>query len=249
MNIYLPDISSKAYQQFADLVNDKVRVAMSWLEEHHIEYVWNNWINGHLYRLYIPAKDILLDFETYPVRNPYYEYCRINYDTNIITALEQLFPQTIVDTNDMSVYKQPRRIVNRFLKEQDISPVYDQNVLRFSWVKDDVIYQSIVVKDNTIIRNVVKHNCAVPYGTYVMLRYLNELWGMENIRFTESLDNSFKMQTWQILNLPIVTQTNKRKIWWSPQETKWRIHGEEKSEYVPFYFTENVTYLYPPHNA
>ena len=161
MNISKPDTSSGTYLKFIDLVNDKVKTAMSWLEDHKIEYVWNSWIDGHLYRLYIPAKDVLFDFECYPVRNLFYEYIRVNYNTDITKVLESLFPETVINTQDLWVFKQPQLIVNKFLRKNEVSPVYDKNVLRFSWVKDTEMYQCIIglllMRSEEIVRYLMEH--------------------------------------------------------------------------------------------
>ena len=63
VNIIRPDKTSRVYQDFIECVNAKVQIAMSWLSKKNIEYTWNERIEGHLYRIYIPEKDLLMDFE------------------------------------------------------------------------------------------------------------------------------------------------------------------------------------------
>lgn len=216
-----------------------------WLGYKHIDYVWNNRIDNHLYRLYIPKKDLLLDFEYYPVNNIEYNYIRVNYDTDIIQLLERIFPSTVIDTNELDVWKLNQKATNNFLRKNKASPVYDSAVLRLALVKDNTIYQCIVMKDNRVIRNVTRQNCSVPYGTYILLRYLNEMFGMTEILLTESLENSYTNTLYQILNLPVVMKTKKRKIWWNPDGCKWKIKKGLTSQFVPFYYCETVIYRYP----
>lgn len=245
MNISQPNPDSEVYKQFLILINQKVSQAVMWLGYKHIDYVWNNRINNHLYRLYIPKKDLLLDFEYYPMNNVEYNYIRVNFDTDVIQLLEHLFPTTVIDTNELDVWKLHQKATNHFLRENRASPVYDSNVLRLALVKNNVIYQCIVVKGNRIIRNVTKRDCSVPYGTYILLRYLNEMFGVSEVLITESTENSYMNTLYQILNLPIVVQTNKKKIWWNPDGCKWKIKKEQTSQFVPFYYCETVVYRYP----
>lgn len=242
MNLSIPDKTAEIYTRYGELVNSKINLAMGWLEERKIEYVWNDWIDGHLYRLYIPVKDLILDFEFYPVNNINYNYIRINYNTDIIKTLEKLFPEQIVDTQELNLWKLNQKTTNRFLKDNGASPIYDKNVLRVALVKNTEICQCMVIKDNQIKANVTKRNCSVPYGTYILLRYLNEMFGIPEIYIKSNLDNSYITSMYQLLNLPIISKTAKKKIWWSPKETKW--HPENSDNYMPFYFTEKITYLY-----
>lgn len=245
MNITTPDKNSKSYKQFVELNVDKVKIAMEWLSEHNIEYVLNMWVENHLYRLYIPSKDLLLDFEYYPENKYMYNYIRVNYNTDIIRLLEKIFPETILDTNELVVWKVNQRASNKFLRENNNSPIYDKNVLRIALVKDSIIYQCVIIKDNKIIANATKRNCSIPYGTYILLRYLNEIFGFSEIIIREHCDNSYNNILFQILNSPVIDKTPKRKIWWSPDNTKWRIPKSEAHKYIPFYFTEQITYKYP----
>ena len=244
MNISYPDSKSEVYKQFCELLKYKVSQAEIWLIEHKIDYIWNYWIGIHPYRLYIPAKDLLLDFEYYPVPNNDYNYIRINFDTDIIKVLERLFPETIINTNELTVWKLNQRATNHFLRENDVSPIYDKNVLRIGFVKDQTIYQCMIIKNNKVVANVTKRNCSVPYGTYMLLRYLNEMFGITEIQIKECLDNSYSNTLYQILNLPVISQTNKKKIWWNPDGAKWHIKTEDTDKYVPFYYCEYRVYKY-----
>jgi len=244
MNIDYPNKNSDAYKQFLEMTTKKVSDIMSWLSDRHIDYVWNYWINNHLYRIYIPAKDLLLDFECYPVNNINYNYIRINYDTDVIDLMCQIFPETILDTDELEVWKLNQRIVNRFFRNNGSSPIYDKSVLRLALVKDTEIYQCIVIKDTKVIANVTKKNCSIPYGTYILYRYLNEVFGFSEITMKENLDNSYITMLYQLINAQRISKTAKRKIWWNPNGTKWRITKSEENQYVPFYLTEQVTYKY-----
>ena len=245
MNISKPDINSNAYRKYLGLVNQKVSEIMAWLTLRKIEYINNNWINGHLYRLYIPSKDLLLDFEYYPVNNYEYNYIRINYDTDVTVLMERLFPNVILDTQELDVWKLNQRAANKFLKENEASPVYGNDVLRIALVRDMTIFQCIILKDNKIITNVTKRSCSVPYGTYILLRYLNEMFGIQEIQIRECMDNSYTNTLYQVLNLPVISQTTKKKVWWSPAGAKWHIKTEDTDKYIPFYYCEYRTYKYP----
>lgn len=226
------------------MVRAKVSLAEIWLIEHNIDYIWNYWVGNHLYRIYIPTKDLLLDFEYYPVNNIEYNYIRVNYDTDIYDLLNKIFPQTIIDTSELSAWKLTQRAANRFFRENKASPIYDKQVLRIALVKDLTIYQCIVIKDNKVIANVARQGCAIPYGTYMLFRYLNEMFGIPEIRIRESTDNSYTNTMYQLLNLPIIQQTNKKKIWWNPDGAKWHIKKEQTEQFVPFYFCEHRVYKY-----
>lgn len=244
MNISHPDSNSQIYKQFNLQLNDKINAAMVWLAERNIECAWNIWIDNHLYRLYIPAKDVLLDFECYPVNNYSYNYIRINYDTDIIEVLEQLFPESVLDTTELQVWLLTQRYANKFLRENGASPVYDKGVRRLAWVKDHTIYQCMIIKDNKIIRNVVKRNCRVTLGTYMLFRYLTEMLGYKEIIIKESTRDSYTNTMYQIIGTSVISQTNKKKIWWNPQGTKWHIKTEDTDKYIPFYYCEYKVYKY-----
>jgi hypothetical protein len=244
MNVEYPDKNSIAYKQYLEMIAQKVSDIMSWLSDHQIDYVWNYWIGNHLYRIYIPSKDLLLDFECYPVNNINYNYIRVNHNTDVIKLLERLFPKTIVDTQELTVWKLNQGATNKFLRSNGSSPVYYKNVLRLALVRDTTIYQCIIVKDHKIIVNITQQNCSVPYGTYILLRYLTEMFGEEEIIINDNLDNSYNTMLYQLLNLPVTAKTPKQKIWWSSGETKWRIKPMDKNKYVPLYLTEHITYCY-----
>lgn len=244
MNLLTPDINSEIYKEFTKQVRAKVSQAEMWLIEHNIDYVWNYWIGNHLYRIYIPSKDLLLDFEYYPVNNNEYNYIRINYDDDIIQILNKVFPETVIETQDLQVNEITQRSANHFLREQGASPVYDKSVLRLAFMQDQTIYQCIILKDNKIITNVIKQGYSIPYGTYILLRYLNELFGYSEILITESLNNSYRHTIYQILDVPVVAKSIKKKIWWNPAGTKWHIKREDTDKYIPFYFCEYITYKY-----
>ena len=244
MNIQYPDKSSEIYKTFTEYVNVQVKIISDWLTEKNIEYVWNNQINNHLYRLYIPCKDILLDFEPYPVNNINYNYIRINFNTDVIRLCEKLFPETVIDTSELHIWKLTRKAANHFLRDMGVAPVYSENVLRLAFVKDNIIYQCIILKDNKVITNVTRHNCSIPYGTYIMLRYLNESFGVSEIVIKENKDNSYVNTMYQLINTKIINVTCKKKIWWSPTKTNWHIDRNNINNYMPFYFTETITYLY-----
>ena len=244
MNISRPNPNSPIYQRYNNMLNDKINAAMIWLAERNIECAWNIWIDNHLYRLYIPIKDVLLDFECYPVNNYGYNYIRINYDTDIIDVLEQLFPETILDTKDLTVWKLTQRYANKFFRQNRTSPVYDKNVMHLAWVKDQIIYQCITIKGNEIIRNVVKKNCKVTFGTYMLLRYLTEMLGFKEVIIKESTGDSYVNTMYQLIGTSVISQTTKKKIWWNPQGAKWHIKTEDTDKYIPFYYCEYKTYRY-----
>ena len=244
VNISRPDKSSTIYKEFEFLINAKVNTAMKWLAERNIEYVWYNRIDNHLYRLYIPCKDLLLDFEYYPVLNKNYNYLRITYKDDILRTLMTIFPEHIFDTNEMQVYKLTQKASNRFLKENNKSPIYDKTTLRLALVKNDTIYQSVILRGSDIISNVTKYNYHISYGTLILFRYLNEVFEIPEFYIKTNLDNSYLTTFYQLLNLPIVATTAKRKIWWNLDETKWHIDSKDSPNYVPFYFTESIKYKY-----
>lgn len=246
MNITLPNKTSEVYKQYVGMIQQKIQAAVIWLTERNIEYINNIYVDNHLYRLYIPCKDLLLDFEWFPAINPNYHYVRVDFLTNIEDVLERLFPETIIDTQHLNVWKLNQLPTNKFLRQNNHSPVYDKDVLRLALLGDNqMIYQCIVIKDNKIIANATQQNCSVPYGTLILLRYLNEMFGYDEILVKDNYDDSYKTTMYQLLNLPIVSKTCKKRIWWSANKTKWRISPEERAEYIPFYFTEDVIYKYP----
>lgn len=244
MNITLPDKTSAVYKELLKLIDYKVNLAVTWLAEHNIEYVNNIYVDNHLYRLYIPRKDLLLDFETYPVNSIQYNYIRINYDTDIIRVLERLFTHIVLNTQDLVPKQTNQRETNKFLRENSAAPVYAENALRIAYTQSDVIYQCLILQNNKIIRNVTKQGYSVTMGTYMLLRYLNEGFGISGMQIKENMDNYYAYALYQILNLPIIAKFPKRRIWWSPDGVKWHIKKEQTSQYVPFYLTENVIYKY-----
>lgn len=244
MNLTKLDISSEVYKEFTRMVRTKVSLAEMWLIEHRINYIWNYWAGNHLYRIYITNKDILLDFEYYPVNNSEYSYIRVNYDTDIIQLLEKIFPETVFDTNDLTLNTIDQREANHFLRENKYSPIYDKDVLRLAWAKGTDIYQCIIIKNNKIITNATKQNCSVSFGTFMILRYLTEMFGYSEIFIKERADNSFLHTTYQLIGAKKISQTNKKKIWWSPSGTKWHIKREDTDKYIPFYYCEYHIYRY-----
>ena len=245
VNIIRPDKNSIAYKEFIKSVEYKVKTAMEWLTKRNIEYTWNEQIDGHLYRLVLPNDNLLFDFEYYPVNNMNYNYIRINYNTDIIKLLEGLFPETVLDTKELAVWKITQKACNKFLKENNAHPIYDKSILRLAFVKESTIYQCILVKGNTVVANVTKSKCGIPYGTYMLLRYLNEVFEIPEIVIKSDLDNSYITTKYQILNLKVIKSTSKRKIWINSESAKWHISENDKSKYIPFYLTESITYKYP----
>lgn len=244
MNISKLDIHSETYKQFVGLLNQKVSQMVMWLNDHNIEYIWNYWIGNHLYRLYIPSKDLLLDFEYYPIYNIEYNYIRVNYDTDVILLLENLFPTNVLDTQELEVYKLHQRAANKFLRENGASPVYDKTVLRLGFVKNDVIYQCMILKDNRIIRNVTKQRCTINWGTYILLRYLTELFGYSEITIKSNTENSYINNMLQLIGAKSIEHSNKKKIWWNSNGCKWKINKEQTNQFIPFYFCEDILYEY-----
>jgi hypothetical protein len=244
VNISRPDKSSDVYKEFEFQINNKVNRAMTWLSNRNIEYVWNYRVDSHLYRLYLPCKDLLLDFEYYPVVNPNYNYIRITFKDDIINVLISIFPEHIFDTKEMTVWKLTQKASNRFLKDNNKSPIYDEKALRLALVKDDIIYQSIILKNQNIVSNVTKSNCQVAYGSLILFRYLNEVFEIPEFYIKTNLDNSYINTLYQLLNLPITTKSAKKKIWWSSKQTKWHIAQNKIHNYMPFYFTETIKYCY-----
>jgi len=244
MNISQPNLTSEIYKQFTEMIKDKVSAAEMWLTSHDVEYTWNYWVGNHLYRIYIPSKDLLLDFEYYPVNNYEYNYIRINFDADMNRVLERIFPKTVLDTQDLSIWKLNRKSANRFLKDNGATPIYDKDVLRLAWIKDQTIYQCIIIKDNKIIANVTKQDCSVAYGTYMMLRYLTEMFGFSEVLIRDTTENSYTNTIYQLIGATVISRTNKKKIWWNPNGAKWHIKTEDTDKYVPFYLCEYVTYKY-----
>ena len=244
MNISKPDTNSEVYQRFIQEVRSKVGRAEVWLIEHKIDYIWNYWAGNHLYRLYIPSKDLLLDFEYYPVNNYEYNYIRINFDMDVIKLLNGLFTDNVIDTQELDVWNINQKRSNRFCRENNSAPIYDRSTLRLALVKENTIYQSIVLKDNRIISNVVKSGWSVPYGTYILLRYLNEMLGISEILIKDTASSSYSNIFYQIIGATAISKTDKKKIWWSPSGAKWHIKREDTDKYIPFYYCESVIYKY-----
>ena len=71
-----------------------------------------------------------------------------------------------------------------------------------------------------------------------------EVFGVEDILIKDNYDNSYRTTLYQLLNLPVVSKTCKRRIWWSPDGTKWHIDQKDRDNYMPYYFTESVIYSY-----
>lgn len=244
MRLSYLDKTSEVYKQFIQEVNAKVQLAEMWLIEHNIDYIWNNWINNHLYRLYIPEKDLLLDFEYYPVNQPEYSYIRINYNTDIIHILEQLFTTKVIDTQELVLGMLDQRETNKFLKENGFSPVYGKDVLRLAWVREGVIYQCIIIKNNKIIRDVTKRGSTIKFGTYMILRYLTEVFNYPEILIKDNTSNSFSDTMYRLIGASIAYQGIKKRIWWSPDGCKWAIKKEQADQFIPFYFCEDRVYKY-----
>lgn len=248
VHITRPDKDSTVYKEFEKLVNSKIELAMKWLAERDIEYVWNNWIDRHLYRLYIPSKELIFDFEYYPVFTDMYNYIRINYDTDIIEVLESLYPETIYETKQLQVWIITQKAANKFLKENNHSAVYYKNVLRLAWVdvngEDPNIIQLAIIKNDKIIVNITKRYYKVNYGTFMLLRYLTEQFGYNEVYIKERLDNSYNHNSYQ-LYCKRIKETNKQKVWWNSSQTKWHIDETESSNYMPFYLSEYLEYCYP----
>lgn len=247
VHITRPDKGSSVYKEFEKLVNSKVELAMKWLAERDIEYVWNNWIDRHLYRLYIPSKELIFDFEYYPVFTDMYNYIRINYDTDIIDVLESLYPECIYETKQLQVWIITQKAANKFLKENNYSPIYYKNVLRLAWVdvnrEDPKIIQLAIIKNDKIIVNLTRHHCKVNYGTFMLLRYLTEQFGYKKVYIKERLDNSYNHNSYQ-LYCKRIKETSKQKVWWNSSQTKWHIAENESSNYTPFYLSEYIEYCY-----
>ena len=123
--------------------------------------------------------------------------------------------------------------------------LYNKSVLNIALVKDNIIYQCMVIKQNRVMANVTKRNCSVPYGTYMLLRYLNEMFGFDKILINTNLDNSYMTNLYQLLELPRHKITSKKKIWWNAKKPAWHIDMKKVNEYIPVYFTEHITYKYP----
>ena len=243
VHIVRPDKSSKVYECYENLMQSKIEQATAWLNARGLEYTWNERIDGHLYRLCIPDRDLLFDFECYPVINMNYNYVRINYNTDIIDILEKIFPKFIIDTDELNLhYNVSQKEINKFLRENGHNPVYDKNVLRLAWIKDSKIYQCFVLSGDEIKINITRKSYQVRCGTFMLLRYLNEMLCLPRVIIKDSLDNSYVSDSYQIYGLTVVDKKHKKKIWWSPQEAKW--HVDYPSEYVPLYFTEKITYAY-----
>lgn len=244
VNISRPDKYSPIYQEFIEFIGCKVGQLAKLLSDNDIAFSSNEFINGHLYRIYVPNRDLLFDFEYYPVVNFNYNYIRVNYNEDILLLFQKIFPEILFDTEDMTVCEIPQKDNNRFLKENNHSPIYDKSATILAFTKDDKIYQSMVVADGKLLANVSKLNYQVSYGTIILLRYFKEVYNIPEIRIKSDLDNSFRETSYQLMNLKLIKQTSKKKIWWAPTGSYWHIKKEHTDEYVPFYFTEKRVWVY-----
>lgn len=244
VNISRPDKYSPIYQEFIEYICGRVGQLAKLLSDNNIAFSSNEFIDGHLYRIYVPSRDLLFDFEYYPVVNFSYNYIRVNYNEDISQLFQRLFPETLFDTEDMMVCEIPQKDNNRFLKENNHSPIYNKSAIILAFTKDDKIYQSMVVANGKLLANVSKLNYQVSYGTIILLRYFKEVYNIPEIRIKSDLDNSFRETSYQLMNLKLTNQTAKKKIWWSPTGSCWHIKKEHIDEYVPFYFTEKRIWVY-----
>lgn len=249
VHICRPDKYSPVYHEFTEHISFKVGQFAKLLTDNKIPFCSNEFIDGHLYRIWIPHKDLLFDFEYYPVPNFNYNYIRVNYNDDMELLYKKLFPSVILETEQVEVWKLTQRANNRFLKQNERAPVYG-NALRLGFVYNDEIYQSMtVVYDekndcNNVICNVSKIDYQVNFGTVLLLRYFKDAYSMDNIRIKSNLDNSFRETTYQLMGMKLVDQQCKKKIWWSPAKSEWHVKKEHTDEYVPFYFTEKRIWLY-----
>lgn len=249
-HICRPDKYTPVYHEFIEMISFKVGQFSKLLSDSGIPFSSNEFINGHLYRIYIPSKDLLLDFEYYPVVNFSYNYIRINYNDDMDLVFKRLFPTVVLETEEVDVWKLTQRADNHFLRENGYSPIYDRTALRLGLVWQDKIYQSAtaVYDGNSgctnIIVNASKIDSQVNFGTVILMRYFKNFYEMNNISISSNLDNSFRETTYQLMGMKIVDRQCKKKIWWSPNKSKWHIDKSCIDEYVPFYFTEKRVWLY-----
>ncbi len=249
-HICRPDKYAPVYHEFIEHISFKVGQLAKLLTDNNIPFSSNEFINGHLYRIYIPCKDLLLDFEYYPVVNFNYNYIRINYNDDMSLLYKQLFPSVILETEDVEVWKLTQKADNHFLRENRYSPIYDKTALRLGLVWQDKIYQSATATYDknsgytNITVNASRVDSKVNFGTIILLRYFKEFYGIDNIRIKSNLDNSFRESTYQLMGMRLIDQQCKKKIWWSPIKCDWHIKKEHTDEYVPFYFTEKRVWVY-----
>lgn len=247
-NICRPDKFSPIYHEFTEMISYKVGQLAKLLTDHDIAFSSNEFINGHLYRIYIHNRDLLLDFEYYPVVNFSYNYIRVNYNDDMGILFKKIFPEISYETEEVEVWQIDQKDNNKFLREQGYSPIYDKSATIIALGKDQTIYQSAVVRNindkNKLVANVTRTNYQVNYGTIIILRYFKEVFGLTDIEIKSDLDNSFRETTYQLMNMKLVGQQYKKKIWWSPKECNWHIKKEHTDEYVPFYFTEKRTWIF-----
>jgi len=249
-HICRPDKYSPVYHEFTEHISFKVGQFAKLLTDHNIQFSANEFIDGHLYRIYIPGKDLLFDFEYYPVVNFNYNYIRVNYNDDMELLYKKLFPEVILETDDVDVWKLNQRADNHFLRDNGYSPIYDKSALRLGLVWNNEIYQSMsaiydIDNDCTnIVVNASKVNSQVNFGTIILLRYFKEFYDIDNIHIKSNLDNSFRETTYQLMDMKLVDQQCKKKIWWSPNKCYWHIKKEHTNEYVPFYFTERRMWVY-----
>lgn len=250
VHISRPDKFSPVYQEYLEHINTKVGLLAKLLTDHNIKFSCNEFINGHLYRLYIIDKDILLDFELYPVPNHNYNYVRVNYDQDIDILYKSLFPSVILEPETLEVWELTQRIDNHFLRSIGRSPIYHKDVIRLGIVSGGCILQSMTIKTdsvsghNKVIANAITPGARINLGTMWLLRYFKEVYGMQQIEITSNRDNSIQETMYQLMGMRLSDQQFKKKIWWAPDKTEWHIKKEHTEEYVPFYFTEKRIWLY-----
>lgn len=250
VHISRPDKFSLIYQEFLEHINTKVGQLAKLLTDHGIRFSSNEFINGHLYRLYIIDKDILLDFELYPVPNGNYNYIRVNYDQDIELLYKSIFPVVNLEPETLEVWDLTQRINNHFLRSVGQSPVYYKDAIRLGIVKDGCVLQTMTIRPrpgsehHTVISNVVTPGVRINLGTMWLLRYFKEVYGIEHLEIKSNRDNSIQETLYQLMDMKLIDQQYKKKIWWSPTGPKWHVKKEHTDEYVPFYFTEKRVWLY-----
>lgn len=250
VHISKPDKYSPIYHEFTEHISTKVGQLAKLLADHNIPFSANEFIDGHLYRLSIPNKDLLFDFEYYPVINYNYNYIRVNYNDDIEVLFKKLYPANILSYDNIEVWQIPQITSNRFLKETGVSPIYDKSAIRLAIMHNGEIYQSAVVKrdkeckEGKLVSNVTRLDYQVEYGTILLLRYFKERYDISSIEIHSNIDNSFQEITYQLLGMKILSEQHKKKIWWSPKGCEWHIKKEHINEYVPFYFTEKRVWIF-----
>lgn len=250
VHISRPDKFSPIYHEFIELINFKVGQFAKILTDHNIKFSSNEFINSHLYRIYIIDKDVLLDFEFYPVPNFNYNYIRVRYDQDMKLLYKMLFPSVILEPETLEVWKLTQRADNKFLRDIGASPIYHKDVLRLGIVNKGCILQTMVIrydkKDgyNKLISDVTTPGVRINLGTMWLLRYFKEMFDINDIRVVSDLDNSYKEITYHLMGMKLLSHDSKKKIWWSPNGCKWHIKKEHTEEYVPYYFTEKRVWVY-----